>query len=443
MTLALIRPHIGVGEAGEYIVEGRMEPLQLGVIAALTPGDVTIEMYDDRMEAIPYERAPDLVGITVETFTAKRAYEISARYRACGSRVVLGGMHPTLQPEEAACHADAILLGDAEGAWPRLIADFRDGRLQPRYATAAGQAPQAGLPVRRDIFRGKGYLPLSLVQFGRGCRYACDFCACSAYFAARCSWRDPEEVALEVASLPGRNILFTDDNIAADPVRLAALVEQLAPLRIRWGAQASIDIARQPRLLARAAASGCVGFTIGFESLDGEALRAMNKRHNLGASARYAEEIARFRDAGLMLWGTFTIGHDADQPDTARRCVELAVENRLFYATFNLLTPYPGTPLYDRLAREGRLLFDGKWWLHPDYRLNHAVHVPARMSPEELTESCDAAEAAFHSLRSVARRALDTRTNARSPARLAITVGYNLLFRREGRRRRALRLGKG
>jgi radical SAM superfamily enzyme YgiQ (UPF0313 family) len=441
VILTLIRPHIGQRETGAYVVRGRMEPLQLGVIAALTPPEVDIEMYDDRMEAIPYDRPADLVGITVETFTARRAYQISSRYRARGVKVVLGGLHPTLAPGEAGLHADAIVLGDAEGAWPALLADFRGGRLRRRYRGPPDARPQSGMPVRRDIFRGKGYLPLPLVQFGRGCRYSCAFCACSAFFSATYRHRDVGEVVREIEEIGSRNILFSDDNIAAEPAAAEELFRALRALRIRWGAQASIDIARDPRLLRLAAESGCVGFTIGFESIDPAALRDMHKAHNLSASPGYATELENLRDAGLLVWGTFTIGHDHDPPEAARRCVEFAVQNRFFYASFNLLTPYPGTPLYRRLRAQGRLLFGGTWWLDADYRLNGAAHRPALMSPEELTECCDRAEHDFHSIRSILSRAFDFRTNARSPFRLGMLLAYNLLFRSEGRRRSRLMLG--
>ena len=174
MKVTLIKPNIGRLEHSLYVDSGRMEPLPLGVLAALTPPDVEVVLYDDRMEQIPYDEPTDLAAITVETFTARRAYEIADEFRRRGVRVILGGMHPTLLPEEAAEHADALYLGDAETLWHQAIDDCRHGRLQSIYRAPAGP-PQPGTRTRRDIFRGKGYLPLALLQFSRGCRFECTF----------------------------------------------------------------------------------------------------------------------------------------------------------------------------------------------------------------------------------------------------------------------------
>ena len=180
MKLTLIKPNIGRMEHSLYVDEGRMEPLQLGVLAALTPPDVEVALYDDRMEEIPYDKPTDLVAITVETYTARRAYEISAEFRERGVPVILGGMQPTLIPEETAPHADAIFIGDAETGWAEVIEDARRDRLKPVYRAPVGQ-PQPGVLTRRDLFEGKGYLPVTLLQFSRGCRFACTFCACLLY----------------------------------------------------------------------------------------------------------------------------------------------------------------------------------------------------------------------------------------------------------------------
>ena len=174
MKITLIKPNIGRMEHSLYVDEGRMEPLQLGILAALTPPDIEVALYDDRMEAIPYDEPTDLVGITVETYTARRAYEIAGEFRRRGVTVVMGGMHATLIPEEVAEHADAVFLGDAEFLWAQVIEDARRRCLQPMYQAPVG-IPQPGTLTRRDLFRGKGYLPITLMQFSRGCRFSCTF----------------------------------------------------------------------------------------------------------------------------------------------------------------------------------------------------------------------------------------------------------------------------
>jgi radical SAM superfamily enzyme YgiQ (UPF0313 family) len=182
MKLTLIKPNIGRREHSLYVDHGRMEPLMLGVLAGLTPPDVEVVLYDDRMEPIPYDEATDLVAITVETYTARRAYEIADEYRARGVKVILGGIHVNFLPEEARPHADSIFLGDAETAWHQVIEDAKAHRLRPEYRAEPGVGQIGGVMPRRDLYKGKGYLPMSLMQFSRGCRFACHFCAVSSYF---------------------------------------------------------------------------------------------------------------------------------------------------------------------------------------------------------------------------------------------------------------------
>ena len=267
MKLTLIKPTIGRREHSLYVDEGRMEPLMLGVIAGLTPPDVEVVLYDDRIEAIPYAEATDLVAITVETFTARRAYEIADEYRQRGIAVVLGGMHVALMPDEAAEHADSILIGDAETGWAGLIADARRGALKPRYFGPPGIGQCDGSLPRRDLYKGKGYLPISLMQYSRGCRFACTFCAVSQYFERKHYLRRIDEVLREIESQERRFLFFTDDNIASSPPALRELCEALIPMNVNWISQASLDITRDSKLMDLMQRSGCWGNVVGFESI--------------------------------------------------------------------------------------------------------------------------------------------------------------------------------
>ena len=213
MKITLIKPTIGRREHSLYVDEGRMEPLMLGVLAGLTPPDIEVVLYDDRMEAIPYDEPTDLVAITVETYTARRAYEIAAEFRLRGVPVILGGMHVALLPEEAAMHADSIFVGDAETGWLQVLADARTQRLRRRYDGAPGIAQSGNVRPRRDLYAGKGYLPITLMQFSRGCRFACSFCAVSQYFGKKHYLRRIDEVVAEIESQPRHFIFFVDDNI--------------------------------------------------------------------------------------------------------------------------------------------------------------------------------------------------------------------------------------
>lgn len=312
MRLILIKPTIGRREHSLYVDEGRMEPLMLGVLGGLTPPDVDIVLYDDRMEAIPYDEPADLVAITVETYTARRAYEIAAEFRQRGVPVILGGMHVALLPEEAAAHADSIFVGDAEAGWSQVIADARVGRLRPRYEGAPGVAQSGGVRPRRDLYAGKGYLPIALMQFSRGCRFACSFCAVSQYFGRKHYLRRIDEVVTEIESQARRFIFFVDDNIASDRAALRELCHALIPLRVHWISQASLDVTQDRDLMRLMEQSGCWGHVMGFESISPGSLRDARKSPNIRGFAHYAREIAVLRDHGMQTWAAFTLGYDHD-----------------------------------------------------------------------------------------------------------------------------------
>jgi radical SAM superfamily enzyme YgiQ (UPF0313 family) len=441
MKLTLVKPNIGRMEHSLYVDEGRMEPLQLGVLAGLTPPDVDVALYDDRMEAIPYDEATDLVAITVETYTARRAYEIAAEFRRRAVPVVMGGMQATLIPEEVAGHADSVYIGDAEFLWKQVIDDARRRRLQPLYRAPTG-TPQPGTPTRRDLFRGKGYLPITLLQFSRGCRFACTFCAVSVFFEQTQYCRDVREVVDEIRSQGRRLLFFVDDNILSDHEAAKALFRALIPLKVHWVSQASIDMTRDRELMRLMVQSGCVGHVVGFESLNPLDLRAMKKAPNLmGGFRDYKPQLQIIRDHGLQLWAAFTLGYDHDTRRSVERTLEFALENKFCFAAFNILMPYPGTPLYKTLAAEGRLLYDGKWWLHPQYRFNYAAFRPKSMSAEELTEACFYARSQFNSVGSIIRRAFDFKTNMRSLYRFGVYLRYNPIFRKEVFKKHGMRFG--
>lgn len=441
MKLTLIKPTIGRREHSLYVDEGRMEPLMLGVIAGLTPPDVEVALHDDRMETIPYDEPTDLVAITVETFTARRAYEIAAEYRRRGVPVVLGGMHVTLLPDEASLHADAIFLGDAETAWGEVIADARANRLKARYAGPPGSGQIGGVLPRRDLYRGKGYLPISLLQFSRGCRFSCSFCAVSQYFNRRHYLRRIEELLREIEAQDRRFLFFVDDNIASDRRALRELCQALIPMKVHWISQASLDVARDPALMDLMRQSGCWGNVVGFESIDAGSLRDARKAPNLPDFASYRDEIRELRDHGMQTWAAFTLGYEHDTVESIAATTEFALENRFSFAAFNILMPYPGTPLYERLAGDKRLLYGGRWWLHPEYRFNHAAFIPARMSADQLTAACQAARTRFNSPAGLIRRFSDPKTNLRTLARATNFLRYALLFRREVHKKHSMRFG--
>jgi radical SAM superfamily enzyme YgiQ (UPF0313 family) len=441
VQVTFIRPTLGRLAGGPFDDGARMEPLQLGILAALTPPGVDVRLVDERCEPIDHDERSDLVAITIETFTARRAYEIAAEFRARRIPVVMGGMHATLVPDEVAEHADSVVTGDAETVWAQVVADTHAGRLKPRYEAGPGPPQPNGLLPRRDLFAGRRYLPLSLLQFGRGCRYRCEFCAVGAFFRHHAWTRPPGEVVEEIRAQPRRDLFFVDDNLIADPVAAKALMRALVPLRRRWVSQASVDQIRDPELMDLMAESGCLGNVIGFESLDPDDLRQMGKRHNLQHNDHYAELVAALRARHLQTWAAFLLGYDRETAESVAATCDWAIQQRFTFAAFNILMPYPGTPLYARLAAEGRLLYDGRWWLHPGYRFNHAAFVPARMTADQLTEAAWQARQLWSRPTTIMRRALDPATNLHSLTRSAIFVLYNPLFRRESFKRQGMRLG--
>jgi len=442
MKLTLIKPNIGRREHSLYVDEGRMEPLQLGILAALTPSEVEVVMYDDRMETIPYDDSTDLVAITVETFTARRAYEISEEYRRRGVKTVMGGMHAMLIPEEVEMHCDCVIVGDAEPVWETMIRDFQRGELRHRYEVVQPQCPQMNVITRRDIFEGKGYLPITLLQFSRGCNHTCNFCASSVYFKAHHYCRPVEDVVAEIKAQKRKLLFFVDDNIVCNHEKAKELFRALIPLKVRWVSQGSMDMLKDRELMELMVKSGCLGLVIGFESISPQCISEMNKFTNKKASdSMYEKEIKELRKWGLQTWAAFTVGHDGDTVESIRATCDFAIKNKFTFAAFNILMPYPNTPLYEKMKKEGRLLYDGKWWLHEDYRFNYSSIVPQNMTPDELTEISFDCRKRFNSIRSIIKRALEPRTNMRTPYRFMTYLLYNPLFRKEVFKKQGLKFG--
>ena len=441
MHITLIKPTIGRREHSLYVDEGRMEPLMLGVLAGLTPDEHDVVLHDDRFESIPYDAPTDLVAITVETYTARRAYEIAAEYRRRGVPVIMGGMHVMLLPDEVAEHADSISIGDAETLWNRVLDDAQNRRLQKRYEASPGVGQMGGVKPNRAIYRGKDYLPLSLMQFSRGCRFECNFCAVSSYFGKKHYVRRIDEVLDEIASQERKFIFFVDDNIASHRPAFKELCRELAGMKINWISQASIDLTHDREAMRLMADSGGIGNVIGFESITAESLKSARKVSNLAGFDRYQREIAVLREHGMQTWAAFTLGYDNDTYDSIMATMEFARKNRFTFAAFNILTPYPGTDFYRQLEKDGRLLYDGKWWLHPEYRFNYAAFMPKTMAPETLTQACHEARTEFNSIPSLLYRFSDMKTNLRTLWRASTYLRYALLFRKEVHKKHGMRFG--
>ncbi len=440
MRVTLIHPCIGRRVGQEYIRSWQMEPLPPALLAGMTPKEVEIKFYDDRMELIPYDEPTDLVALSVETYTAKRAYQIASEYRKRGVPVVMGGFHPTLVPEEASQYAEAIVVGEAEGLWPLVLEDARRGRLRRVYRQA-GRPSLVGARPDRSIFAGKRYLPIGLVEAGRGCQFRCEFCAIQSYFGSTQTRRPIDEILDEIREVAKERklIFFVDDNITSNMEQAKVFFRALIPLGIKWVSQASMNAAHDEEFLQLIKASGCQGLLIGFETLNERNLKQMHKGFNL-MKGGFEVALANLRRYGIRLYATFILGYDEDNGDTFRETLAFAMRHRFYIVAFNHLTPFPGTPLYERLEAEGRLLYD-RWWLDPNYRYGGVPFAPRGITPEQVKERCIEARQAFYGWGSILKRSLDFQVNANNLFMWSNFFFINGLMRAEVLQRKDFPLG--
>jgi radical SAM superfamily enzyme YgiQ (UPF0313 family) len=378
--------------------------LSLASLAGLTPDDVTISFTDDFQKPIDLDsglKPVDLVGITCTSKSVSRAYAIARAYADRNIPVVLGGVHPTARPEEAMQRADAVLAGEAEGVWPRLLADFKRGRLQPYYSRDSW-ADLAELPqARRSIYPDKSYLPMGLIQATRGCPHLCEFCSVRRFFGGTYRYRPVSDVLEEVRGLKQSTVLFVDDNIVGHAGYSRRLFQGMARLKKRWFGQASLAVLDDQELLDLMVKSGCKGLLLGVETVSNEGIRGARKYQNKPSG--YKRTIENLQRKGIAVWGSFIFGLDQDGPDIFERCVRFAVDCKLYTAVFAVLTPYPGTPLFDRLEDENRLT-DSSWWLAEQPEAGSPFFYPARMSRRELLEGWQWAWQEFYSYASIVKR---------------------------------------
>ena len=406
MRLTLVHPAIGRRPGQNYIRSWQMEPLPIAALAGLTPPDVEMRFFDDRLETIDFDHPADLVAIPVETYTARRAYQIASEFRRRNVPVVMGGFHATLAPQEVARFADCVVEGEAETIWPQVIDDARSGRLKPSYK-AASQPCLSQIRYDRGLFAGKRYLPIQLVETGRGCKFPCEFCAIQSFFD-RSSRRRPIGALIEelrALKKGAKMFFFVDDNFAADIGSTGEFADAIAPLGVRWITQMSVNAAHDEELVARLARAGCAGVLIGFESLDEQVLRSMRKNFNRMRGG-YADALANLRRHNIRVYGTFVFGYGETRPESFLEAAEFAIENRFYIAAFNHLTPFPGTPLYRRLEEEQRLLYDN-WWLDSRYRYNDLPFRPESGEPDDIRQGCLSARRKFYGWPSILKRFAD------------------------------------
>ena len=382
----------------------RYMPLTLPTLAALVPGDLDAEIIcvDEGIADVDLNLAADLIGMTVITGTATRAYELAAHFRGRGIPVVLGGPHVTLVPEDAQPHADSIVVGYAEQEWPRLLSDFVRGGLRPRY-TQSPQLDLAAAPLPdRTVLPHSKYLTSNVFEATRGCVHNCSFCVVPAAWGRQPLQKPVDAVVEDIRRQKARRAIFVDLNLIADKQYAARLFEALIPLQIQWYGLATTLLCDDLPLLDLVARSGCRGLLMGLESMSTVSLRQNQKAFN--APDKYVDVVARLHERRIALQACFVFGFDGDEPDVFLKTARFAVEAGIDLPRFAIVTPFPGTTLYNDLQSESRILTNN-WEL---YDGQHVVFQPARMSIDELQRGNEAAWKHAYSFRSIARRLRQT-----------------------------------
>jgi radical SAM superfamily enzyme YgiQ (UPF0313 family) len=428
--------------------------LSLPVIAAYTPPTWEVTLVDEAVEDIDFDQPCDLVGLSVMTCYAPRAYEIATEFRKRGKTVVLGGVHPTYCADEALRYCDAVVCGEAEDLWPRLVADFEAGSMKRLYQMGAFPSLEHYKNPRVDLLSQDAYMTRQCSFTTRGCHFDCEFCSVSPFNGKTTRRRPVPEVAKELAQIKqwiraelverirseslwqavltglririgledGTIFAFVDDLHNSNRAYCRELWQALKPLNIKWGCQSTLFLGDDEDMVKLAAESGCVSVFVGMESLSEDSLEETNKPFN--RVKKFSDEIKMFHDHGIMVNPGIVFGFDNDDESVFERAVEFLTKNRVELAYFNVLTPLPGTALYERYNAAGRI-FDRDW---AKYDGKHVVFQPSRMTPEQLQEGFYWANHQFYSWPSIWQRL--SGTSQRLPARFEMNREFRKLIKR-------------
>lgn len=415
-----------------------LKPLLFSIIKGLTPKDIKINFIDERIEDIPQKIDSDIIALSVENFSAKRAYEIAKKYKTAKNKIVMGGIHPTTLPNEALEHADTVLIGDSEDTWSKYLEDVKKGAEKKIYISE-NKNELSKIDYNSDCYKGKKYLKLGMVQTSRGCKFNCDFCSIKNLYKNGVRRKDVDKIIEEIKEIKEKLIFFIDDNIFYNEETAKELFEKLKPLNKKWACQISIDIAFNDELLTKMKEAGCFLILIGFESLNKNNLKQMNKTANLQI-AKYEEAINNIYKHNLMIYAMFVLGYDYDTKESIEQTYEFALKHNFAVSNFNPLMVLPGTSLYKRIEEENRLIYK-KWWLEDNYKYGDTMYIPKNMKPEELAEGCKNVRYKFNTYTNIFKRLVRNKVNHASLFNIITFLMLNIISRKEIHRKQGKTLG--
>jgi radical SAM superfamily enzyme YgiQ (UPF0313 family) len=376
----------------------RIPQIALNIIASLTPAHYDIKIVEEEIEDVNLDEECDIVGISTMTSNAPRAYRMAAEFKKRGRTVVMGGVHPTVLPEEAIRYSDAVVIGEAEDTWGTLVKDFEQGSLQRYYKSRQPDVSHYPLPNRELTPKSNGLFNAMPIVTTRGCPYDCDFCAVPKFFGRKLRSLPVEKVICDIEASKGKIFLFLDDNIIGRPKYAKELFKALEPLKIKWVGQASMSFVNDTELMRLAAKSGCAVLFFGLESVSTAALKRMRK--SIKQLSVNEDAIKKIKEFGIVFHASMVFGFDEDDKSVFEETLQFLMRNKISTVSFNVLTPYPGTRIYDQFKKEGRLLTED--WKYYDH--NTVVFRPKNMTPQELMEGHLWARRKFYSLSSIAKR---------------------------------------
>jgi len=415
------------GEKSKEVKLFRFSMLSVLTVAACTPAEHEIKIIDEHIETVDFDDDTDVVGISFMTAHAPRAYQLGEEFRRRGKTVVFGGFHPTFMTEEALEHCDAVVIGEAENTWPRVLRDIENNTLQRVYRSRLPVDLAILQPVPRHLLKKKGYITINAVQVSRGCNNACEFCSVSPFYGKKQRFRPIDRVVEELQSIPGMFVLFIDDNITGDAEYAKKLFRAMIPLKKKWISQASLKIADDGELVKLAARSGCCGLFVGLESINSRSLKEVEKGFN--RTERYGESIRKLQEAGIGIETGLIFGFDHDDLSVFERTLEFLLKHNIDAIQVSALTPLPGTRLYEKMLKEKRII-DHRWE-HYDYR--HVVFRPRNMKPEQLQNGVDWIIREFYSGRHIARRVFNNFAKPNLFRNLFVTLPINIGYHRDTR----------